>query len=186
MSARITLHSNVVSAGCGIAILGSLAGLAIATGAGTVDRSLARALPSVVSAWQPVTTAKAVSLDAWKLSPVVLRDSNPTKSGPIAGDEGFWLSTRELAGSNGLSLAVGEHISIGDKTYTISELRPISSQVFDVAAKVSRRLILVVAQETETRATAPRTLRFLIDSEQTASPTDSAAASPAVPMHRAL
>lgn len=176
------LQRTLVAVGCGFAIVSSLGGLAVATGVNTVDKAVAKGLPSVVSAWR-MPADPAVAVEMTKLSPAVLRGTSPSSAGPVAADEGYWLNAKTLAGGEGASLSVGQRMTIADRTYVIAELRPLSTEPADGETKAGGHLTLVVAREANSDAPQPRTLRFLIDGAQAASPDASAAAAPS---HRSL
>lgn len=183
MAHRMTVQRNLAAAGCGLAVAVSLGGLLAATGPATIEASVTRGLPSVAAAWR-VPAERASAAHASKLSPVVLRSAARAPAGPVAGDEGYWLNAA-LAGGDGAMLAVGERMTIADRTYVVSELRPLVTDEAKAEAKAAHNLTLVVAREMRTDGSPSRTLRFLIEGGQVTPPAEPGATTPA-PAHRTL
>lgn len=177
MTARMKLQRQLSLAGCAVAIIGSVAGLAVATGEGAVDKTVTNGLPSVISAWRGESQVRAAA-EGHGLSPAAMISPLPARTPPVSGDEGFWLNAKALAGSDGAVLTVGEHMTIADRTYVIAELRPLAT---DTEANAARHVTLVVARETGQASAPSRTIRFLIDAEQVAPRQEPVATAPASP-----
>ncbi len=180
----MTPQRKLAAVGCGFAFVASLGGLAVATGASAIDNSVAKGLPSVVSAWQ-MPAARVATAEATKLSPVVLHETMSSSGGPVAGDEGYWLNAKTLAGGDSAGLTVGQRMTIADRTYVIAELRLLPAEVIEGEAKAGSRLTLVVAREASADTAQPRTLRFLIDGARATEASASVAAGSAL-SHRTL
>lgn len=178
----MTLQRKMLAVGCGFAIVSSFAALAVATGVNSIDNSVAKGLPSVVSAWR-MPADRVAEIDTAKLSTVALHGAVTPLGGPVAGDEGYWLDAKALAGGDGASLSVGQRMTIADHTYVISELRPMPAEAVDAENKAGGRLTLVVAREANSDSAQPRTLRFLIEGTQAVPP---AATTASATSHRSL
>jgi hypothetical protein len=170
-----------------LALLGVF-GLHAAT-ATSVPTALARTLPALAANWQEPTASAFHQVKASLIEHV---------STQVVGDEGFWLSKRDLLGSAATSVTVGDQITFahgpltGPGTpiardaaphiYEVVELKTLRDGTFvtttsptTLGATDASVLTLVVGREVEPAlGTAPRIVRFLIEGGTTTIPVSSA------------
>ena len=196
-------------AACAVAAVGGVAGLMFGTGQRTIEPTLSRATPALADSWGhsvPVAHEGVAAHNSDRSAGLVpVRQSSlPPKSLPVAGDEGFWLSRHDLAGTASGAVALGDRITISasgghskaggnarpERVYEVVELRPVAEAGLptapaahatgDPSPKTAGLLTMVICQEVLSPAASnatrqPRIIRFLIDRDPAAAHIEPAA-----------
>ncbi len=152
---------------CALLVAAGGTGLFVTTGAQTADQSMIKALSSLNGNWDSHKVTSRIR----ETTPVLFGEAGmrlaiPPNEASAAADEGVWLSARTLSGTSTETLSLGDPMTIGQHRYVVTELTPLAGPLTKAAdAKPMHALTLVVATEVGTEnTTAPRRLRFLIDS----------------------
>jgi len=102
--------------GCSLVAIASATALLWVTGPQTITVSAAPSLSVVATDWKAVVPGHARTADVALASDVTRRAALPA----VAGDEGFWLSRHDIAGSTAGSVSLGDRITIASKSRSAS------------------------------------------------------------------